>query len=53
MSLATGSDAWVALRVADVFSESFESDAFTIAHCSEPARRVYTGLFGAGLLQPA
>lgn len=47
------SEAELAAAISEVFSESFESDSFTVANCSEPARRAWTGLVGAGLLQPA
>jgi hypothetical protein len=49
------SEAELAAAISDVFSEPFESvpATFTIANCREPARRAYTGLVGAGLLQPA
>jgi hypothetical protein len=47
------SEAELAAAISDVFSDSFETDTFTTANCSEPARRAYTGLVGAGLLQPA
>lgn len=46
-------EAELAAAISEVFSESFESDSFTVANCSEPARRAWTGLVGAGLLQPA
>jgi hypothetical protein len=47
------SEAELAAAIAAVFSESFESDSFTVANCSEPARLLYTGLVSEGLLQPA
>jgi hypothetical protein len=47
------SEAELASAISGVFSETFGSDTFTVANCSEPARRAYTGLVGAGLLQPA
>lgn len=47
------SEVELAAAISDVFSESFGADTFAIANCSEPSRRIYTGLVGAGLLQPA
>jgi hypothetical protein len=47
------SEAELAAAISEVFSESFDSDTLTVAKCSEPARLAYTGLVGAGLLQPA